>query len=54
MLGNRLAGIWQGLGQRFLRSFYCGVLFGKATVTRWWFQIFFLFSPLPGEDSHFV
>ena len=24
-----------------------------ATRTRWWFQIFFIFSPKIGEDSHF-
>ena len=24
-----------------------------STITRWWFQIFFIFTPILGEDSHF-
>ena len=30
-----------------------GVEHQPVNVSRWWFQIFFMFTPKIGEDSHF-
>ncbi len=40
---GRLLSFWDG-------NFFSGELLVLGNVTRWWFQIFFIFTPTPGND----
>ena len=31
------------------KSWNCGVQLGRWTITRWWFQVFFMFNPVLGK-----